>query len=132
MPSGFGRIPGPASVTQRRFWKGFRDILTTYPSVPRVKHPGQMLAFLIRFLSFFALCLWVGGGAAISFLAAPVIFEKAGSRRLAGLIGGEILQRVYTGAIGAGPSGLVGGGGRKEDGRGGSERGGGGRARGGG
>ena len=66
-----------------------------------------MLAFLIRFLSFFALCLWVGGGAAIGFLAAPVIFEKAGSRRLAGEIVGDILRRFDTYVFVAGPIALL-------------------------
>jgi uncharacterized membrane protein len=66
-----------------------------------------MLAFLIRFASLFALSLWVGGGAAISFLVAPVVFEKAGSRRLAGEIVGSILRRFDTYVLVAGPIALL-------------------------
>lgn len=66
-----------------------------------------MLAFLIRFVSLFALALWVGGGAAISFLVAPVVFEKAGSRRLAGELVGSILRRFDTYVLVAGPIALL-------------------------
>jgi hypothetical protein len=66
-----------------------------------------MAAFLIRFASLFALALWVGGGAAIGFLAAPVIFERAGSRKLAGELVGHILRRFDTYALVAGPIALV-------------------------
>lgn len=66
-----------------------------------------MLAFLIRFVSLFALALWVGGGAAISFLVAPVVFEKAGSRRLAGELVGAILRRFDIYVLVAGPVALL-------------------------
>jgi hypothetical protein len=36
-----------------------------------------MVAFLVQFTSLFALILWVGGGAALSFIAAPVAFQHA-------------------------------------------------------
>ncbi len=62
-----------------------------------------MLTFLIHFLSLFALALWVGGGAAISFLVAPVVFEKAGSRKLAGEIIGQVLRRFDLYVLTAGP-----------------------------
>lgn len=65
--------------------------------------PLPMLAFLVRFVSLFALALWVGGGAAISFLVAPVVFEKAGSRRQAGDIVGAVLSRFDVYALVAGP-----------------------------
>jgi putative copper export protein len=63
-----------------------------------------MAAFLIHFLSLFVLALWVGGGAAISFLVAPAVFQHAGSRRLAGQIVGHILHRFDIGVLVAGPA----------------------------
>ncbi len=66
-----------------------------------------MLAFLVHFLSLFALALWVGGGAAISFVVAPVVFEKAGSRSLAGELLGQVLRRFDTFALVAGPFALA-------------------------
>src|SRR5712664_3676675 len=63
----------------------------------------MMLSFLVQFVSLFALALWVGGGAAISFLVAPVVFELAGSRKLAGEIVGQVLRRFDTYALIAGP-----------------------------
>ena len=62
-----------------------------------------MLVFLLQFISLFALSLWVGGGAAISFLVAPVVFELAGSRKLAGQIVGQVLRRFDTYVLIAGP-----------------------------
>ena len=67
-----------------------------------------MLGFLVHFLSLFALALWVGGGAAISFLVAPVVFERAGSRALAGELMGQILRRFDTYGLVAGPLALAG------------------------
>ena len=66
-----------------------------------------MVAFLVHFVSLFALALWVGGGAAISFIAAPAVFEHAGSRQLAGSIVGHILRRFDTYAFAAGPIALL-------------------------
>lgn len=63
-----------------------------------------MLAFLVRFLSLFLLALWVGGGAAISFLVAPVVFERAGSRTLAAEIVGQVLRRFDRYVLIAGPA----------------------------
>jgi putative copper export protein len=63
----------------------------------------MMPSFLVQFVSLFALALWVGGGAAISFLVAPVVFELAGSRRLAGEIVGQVLRRFDIYALIAGP-----------------------------
>ena len=62
-----------------------------------------MLVFLLQFISLFALSLWVGGGAAISFLVAPVVFELAGSRKLAGQIVGQVLRRFDIYVLTAGP-----------------------------
>jgi hypothetical protein len=62
-----------------------------------------MLGFIIRFTSLFALGLWVGGGAAVAFVVAPVVFQLAGSRQRAGEIVGGILQRFDTVAFVAGP-----------------------------
>jgi putative copper export protein len=62
-----------------------------------------MPAFLIHFLSLFLLALWVGGGAAISFVVAPAVFERAGSRRLAGEIVGQILRRFDIAILTGGP-----------------------------
>jgi hypothetical protein len=62
-----------------------------------------MLGLLLRFASVFAVALWVGGGAAISFFVAPVVFERAGSRKLAGEIVGQVLRRFNTYALVAGP-----------------------------
>ncbi len=62
-----------------------------------------MLGFIVRFISLFVLALWVGGGAAISFFVAPVVFERAGSRKLAGEIVGQVLRRFNTYALLAGP-----------------------------
>ena len=69
--------------------------------MPRAPRP--MLAFLIRFLSLFALALWIGGGAAVAFLVAPAVFEHAGSRKRAGDIVGTILQRFDVYVLIAGP-----------------------------
>jgi putative copper export protein len=66
-----------------------------------------MLGFLIHFVSLFALALWVGGGAAISFIVAPVVFEKAGSRKLAGEIVGQVLRRFDIYVLTAGPISLL-------------------------
>jgi hypothetical protein len=66
-----------------------------------------MLGFIIRFTSLFALSLWVGGGAAISFVVAPAVFQLAGSRQRAGEIVGKVLQRFDTVAFTAGPVALV-------------------------
>ena len=66
-----------------------------------------MLAFLVHFLSLFALALWVGGGAAISFVVAPVVFEKSPSRSAAGEILGGVLRRFDTSALIAGPAVLL-------------------------
>ncbi len=63
-----------------------------------------MMAFLIRFLSLFLLALWVGGGAAISFFVAPVVFERTDSRRLAGEMVGQILRRFDRFVLIAGPT----------------------------
>jgi uncharacterized membrane protein len=62
-----------------------------------------MLGFLLRFTSLFALSLWVGGGAAISFLAAPAVFEAASSRQQAGDIVGRILRRFELYVLIVGP-----------------------------
>jgi putative copper export protein len=68
-----------------------------------------MVDFLVQFLSLFALALWVGGGAAISFLVAPVVFERAGSHALAGDdIMGQVLRRFDIYALTAGPLALAG------------------------
>ncbi len=61
-----------------------------------------------QFASLFALALWVGGGAAVGFVAAPAIFETAGSRHLAGNIVGKILQRFDAYALTLGPIALLG------------------------
>ncbi len=61
-----------------------------------------MLGFLVRFASLFILALWVGAGAAITFFVAPVVFEQAGSRRLAGEIMGRVLRRFDAYALIAG------------------------------
>src|SRR5262245_44489738 len=66
-----------------------------------------MLAFLLRFTFLFALSLWVGGGAAISFFVAPVVFEFAGSRSLAGEIVGQVLRRFDLYALVAGSIALL-------------------------
>jgi uncharacterized membrane protein len=66
-----------------------------------------MAAFLIHYVFLFALALWVGGGAAISFIAAPAVFDKAGSRRLAGEIVGQILRRFDVYVLVAGPIALI-------------------------
>ncbi|MFZ5472146.1 MAG: DUF4149 domain-containing protein [Myxococcota bacterium] len=66
-----------------------------------------MLGFLVHFLSLFVLALWVGGGAAISFIVAPVVFERAPSRALAGDIVGKILERFDTYVLLAGPLALL-------------------------
>ncbi len=70
-----------------------------------------MLTFLIHFTSLFALALWVGGGSAISFLVAPVVFERAGSSQRAGEIVGQVLKRfdfaaLIAGAVALAASGL--------------------------
>jgi uncharacterized membrane protein len=62
-----------------------------------------MVGFLIHFVSLFAIALWVGAGAAIAFLVAPAVFERAGSRQLAGEIVGEILNRFDKFVLIAGP-----------------------------
>jgi len=66
-----------------------------------------MAAFLVHYVFLFALALWVGGGAAISFVVAPAVFERAGSRRLAGEIVGQILRRFDTFVLVAGPVALL-------------------------
>jgi uncharacterized membrane protein len=66
-----------------------------------------MAAFLLHYAFLFALALWVGGGAAISFIVAPAVFDKAGSRRLAGEIVGQILRRFDTVVFVAGPIALL-------------------------
>jgi hypothetical protein len=66
-----------------------------------------MLAFLLRFVSLFALALWVGGGAAISFFVAPVVFDRAGSRSLAGDIVGRVLRRFDSYALTGGSIALA-------------------------
>ena len=66
-----------------------------------------MLVFLVHFVSLFALALWVGGGAAIAFLVAPVVFERAGSRRLAGDILAQVFRRCDTYVFVAGPIALA-------------------------
>jgi len=66
-----------------------------------------MAAFLVHYVFLFALALWVGGGAAISFIVAPAVFDKAGSRRLAGEIVGQILRRFDTYVFVAGPIALL-------------------------
>ncbi|HYV46746.1 MAG TPA: DUF4149 domain-containing protein [Myxococcaceae bacterium] len=66
-----------------------------------------MAAFLVHYVFLFALALWVGGGAAISFIVAPAVFDKAGSRRLAGEIVGQILRRFDTSVFVAGPIALL-------------------------
>jgi uncharacterized membrane protein len=62
-----------------------------------------MATFLVHFAFLFVLALWVGGGAAISFVVAPAVFELAGSRRLAGEIVGRILRRFDAYVLAAGP-----------------------------
>jgi uncharacterized membrane protein len=62
-----------------------------------------MLSFLIRFASLFTIALWVGGGAVISFIVAPTLFERAGSRKLAGEMVGGILKRFDRYVFVAGP-----------------------------
>src|SRR5580693_2768242 len=66
-----------------------------------------MIGFLVHFASLFALALWVGGGAAIAFLAAPAVFEHAGSRQRAGDIVGHILKRFDTVAFVCGSVALL-------------------------
>ncbi len=66
-----------------------------------------MTWFLLHFLSLFALALWVGGGAALSFIAAPVAFERAPSRRLAGEMVGQMLRRFDIYVLTAGPLALL-------------------------
>jgi uncharacterized membrane protein len=66
-----------------------------------------MPAFLVHFASLFALALWVGGGAALSFIAAPALFEHAGSRQKAGDLVGHILRRFDTVAFIAGSVALL-------------------------
>ena len=66
-----------------------------------------MAAFLIHYVFLFALALWVGGGAVISFVVAPAVFDRAGSRRLAGEIVGQILRRFDTYVLVAGPLALL-------------------------
>ena len=51
----------------------------------------------------FILALWVGAGAAITFFVAPVVFEHAGSRRLAGELVGRVLGRFEAYTLVAGP-----------------------------
>jgi uncharacterized membrane protein len=68
-----------------------------------------MIGFLVHFASLFALSLWVGGGAALAFLAAPAIFEHAGSRQKAGDIVGHILKRFDTVAFASGSVALLAG-----------------------
>jgi uncharacterized membrane protein len=64
--------------------------------------------FLIRFMWLFALALWVGGGAAVAFLAAPAVFARAGSRRRAGEIVGAILRRLDLTVLVLAPFALAG------------------------
>ena len=52
-----------------------------------------MLALLLRFVGLFALALWVGGGVAITFLVAPVAFERLPTRAKAGELVGGVLRR---------------------------------------
>jgi uncharacterized membrane protein len=52
-----------------------------------------MEPILLRWCGLLALSLWVGGGAAIAFLAAPVVFERAESRTRAGEMVGGMLRR---------------------------------------
>ena len=66
-----------------------------------------MANFLVHFISIFALSLWVGGGAAIGFLATPAVFEHASSRQQAGDIVGRILRRFDTYVLIAGPIALL-------------------------
>jgi putative copper export protein len=66
-----------------------------------------MAAFLVHYVFLFALALWVGGGAAISFIVAPAVFERAGSRRLAGEIVGQVLRRFDIYVLVAGPLALL-------------------------
>lgn len=85
------------------------DILTTSVRILTVAaRPNPPMArFLIQFALLFALALWVGGGAAISFLAAPAVFEHAGSRQRAGDIVGHILRRFDTVSFAAGSIALL-------------------------
>lgn len=66
-----------------------------------------MVGFLVHFFSLFALAIWVGGGVGIGFIAAPMVFQRAGSRRLAGEIVGQILRRFDIWRLSAGSVALV-------------------------
>jgi len=66
-----------------------------------------MAVFLLHFAFLFALALWVGGGAVLSFVVAPAVFDRAGSRRLAGEIVGQILRRFDAYVLAAGPLALL-------------------------
>ena len=68
----------------------------------------SVLFFLIHFGVLFALALWVGGGVALGFLAAPALFEHAASRQQAGELVGHILRRFDTVAFGSGSVALAG------------------------
>jgi len=62
-----------------------------------------VLGFLVHFASLFALALWVGGGAALGFFAAPALFDHASSRSVAGELVGHVLRRFDTLIFVAGP-----------------------------
>ncbi|HVE82138.1 MAG TPA: DUF4149 domain-containing protein [Myxococcales bacterium] len=66
-----------------------------------------MAAFLVHYVFLFALALWVGGGAVISFVVAPSVFRLASSRHQAGEIVGQILRRFDAYVMAAGPLALV-------------------------
>ena len=66
-----------------------------------------MLTFLVHYVFLFALALWVGGGAVISFVVAPAVFDQAGSRHLAGKIVGQVLRRFDIYILAAGPVALL-------------------------
>ncbi|MGQ0508615.1 MAG: DUF4149 domain-containing protein [Myxococcaceae bacterium] len=62
-----------------------------------------MLGFLVHFTFFFVLALWVGAGAAVSFLVVPIVFERAPTRSVAGSIVTQISRRFDVYALLAGP-----------------------------
>jgi uncharacterized membrane protein len=60
-------------------------------------------------LELLAITIWVGGMAALSFLAAPAIFQTAPSRESAGRSFGLILRRFHWVAYGCGAAILLAG-----------------------
>ena len=66
-----------------------------------------MVTFLIRFVSLFTVALWVGGGAVLTFVVAPVVFGQSSSRKVAGDLVGSILRRFDRYVLAAGPIALL-------------------------